>query len=83
MDEQSPWCCLLSQLGITSTAVACTGYMACFGTRDEAPPDGTQQPPPGKSCFDCGAGREPPVLLTLLVAVALLVPRRRRVDTKV
>ena len=25
MDMQSPWCCLVPQLGITSTAIDCTG----------------------------------------------------------
>lgn len=75
MDEQSPWCCLLSQLGITSTAVACTGYMACFGTRDEAASDGT---PPKKDPGCCSANAKPPVMLTLLVAVGLLFRRRKQ-----
>jgi uncharacterized protein (TIGR03382 family) len=80
MEEQSAWCCLTAQLGITSTAVDCTGYMACFGTRDEAAPDGRQkQPPPG--CWGCGAGSKPPVLLTLLVAAGLLFRRRKPKET--
>ncbi len=80
MGEQSAWCCLTSQLGITSTAIDCTGYMACFGTRDEAAPDGRQkQPDPG--CWGCGAGSKPPVLLTLLVAAGLLFRRRKPKET--
>ncbi len=77
MEEQSQWCCLVSQLGIVSEAIACVGYMACFGTRDEAPPDGTQMPPSDPGCFDCGAGGQPPVMLTLLVGAGLLFRRRK------
>ncbi len=76
MDEQSPWCCLLSQLGISSTAVDCNGYMACFGTRDLAIPDG-KQTPPKDSCLGCGVDGKPPVMLTLLVAALLLFRRRK------
>jgi len=76
MDEQSPWCCLLSQIGLTSTAIDCTGYMACFGTRDEAPPDGI--PPKKKDdCCSAGPGPTSPVLLSLFTAAMLLFRRRR------
>lgn len=76
MDEQSPWCCLVPQLGLTSTAVDCTGYMACFGTRDEAPPDGTQKKPK-EDCCSAGATPTSPVLLSLFTAAMLLFRRRR------
>lgn len=75
MEEQSAWCCLTTQLGLTSTAVDCSGYMACFGTRDESAPDGRQPKPEDPGC--CGVGAQPPLLLTLLVAGGLLFRRRR------
>ena len=37
MDEQSPWCCLVPQLGITSTAIDCTGARGCFAMPSTAP----------------------------------------------
>jgi MYXO-CTERM domain-containing protein len=75
MGEQSPWCCLVPQLGLTSTEVSCEGYMACFGVM----PDETVPPPKTEPGGCCSAGGDkPPVLLTLLVGLALLVRRRRR-----
>jgi len=74
MEEQSQWCCLVPQLGLTSMAVDCTGYMACFGTRDEAVQDGTPPAKPHSGC--CNAGSSAPIPLVLFVA-ALLFRRRR------
>jgi MYXO-CTERM domain-containing protein len=82
MEEQSQWCCLVPQLGITSDVIACTGYMACFGMRDEAEPDGMQKKPPEKGCFDCSSGGTPPVMLTVLVGAGLMMRRRRRPTRK-
>jgi hypothetical protein len=75
-DEQSAWCCLVPQLGITSTAIACVGYMACFGTRDESPPDGTVKPP-SEGCCDSKGSPGSPAVLSLLVGAALLLRSRR------
>ncbi len=80
MDQQSQWCCLVPQLGITSTAIDCTGALACFGNPlvDGAPDGGTTINPPKDpdSCCGTGNGRSS-VMLSLLVAVGLLFRRRR------
>ena len=72
MDMQSPWCCLISQLGITSTAIDCTGPRGCFAQIDGAV-DGPITHSSG--CCDAGSGSSA-VLGTLTVAM-LLVRRRR------
>lgn len=78
MGQQSQWCCLVSQLGITSTAIDCAGALACFGNVvDGAPDAGTITPkPPDPGCCGTGSGKSS-ALLALLVAGTLLVRRRR------
>ncbi len=78
MDQPSQWCCLVSQLGITSTAVDCTGPLACFAmpASDATPDGGTTIKPPGDSCCGTGNGRSS-AMLSLLVATVLLLRRRR------
>jgi hypothetical protein len=77
-DMQSQWCCLITQLGITSTAIDCNGALQCFGVQPEPAVDGAMTmvtPEPG--CFGCGTGSEPTTLVTLLVGAALLFRRKR------
>jgi hypothetical protein len=77
MDMQSQWCCLVPQLGITSTAINCTGAMECFGdVVDGAPDAGITVKPPDPGCCGTGSGRSS-VMLSLLVAAVLLRRRRR------
>jgi MYXO-CTERM domain-containing protein len=81
MDQQSVWCCLVPQLGITSTAIDCTGALSCFGNggADGAPDAGTTIKPPGtdpSGCCGTGSGKSS-VMMTLLVAAGLLFRRRR------
>jgi uncharacterized protein (TIGR03382 family) len=73
MDMQSPWCCLVPQLGITSTAIDCTGPRGCFNNTIDMAPDGMQKPPPG--CCDAGSGSS--AMLGSLVVVGLLSRRRK------
>lgn len=74
-DMQSQWCCLITQLGITSTAIDCLGALQCNGPPPEAAVDGVTKVEPPKGC--CDAGSAPPTLVTLLVGAALLFRRRR------
>ncbi|HEY5927572.1 MAG TPA: hypothetical protein VIV11_38070 [Kofleriaceae bacterium] len=79
MDQQSQWCCLVPQLGITSTAIDCTGELECFGNPivDGAPDAGTTMvKPPKEDCCGAGNGRSSAVL-SLLVTAVLLFRRRR------
>jgi hypothetical protein len=78
MDMQSQWCCLVPQLGITSTAIDCTGALACFADTVDGAPDGglMVKPPGGDSCCGTGSGRSS-ALLGLLVGAVLLMRRRR------
>jgi MYXO-CTERM domain-containing protein len=73
----SQWCCLTSQLGITATPIDCTGPLGCFYQPDGAPDAGTTVvTPPDEDC--CGTGHaKSSGLLSLLVAGALLLRRRR------
>jgi MYXO-CTERM domain-containing protein len=73
-ERQSQWCCLITQLGITSMAVDCTGYMACFGVAPDVTADLTGPPEPPNGCCEVGSG--PPAFLVLLVAAGLLFRRR-------
>lgn len=75
MDQQSPWCCLISQIGITSTAIDCTGPRGCFAVVDGAV-DAPSMKPPEKGCCETGSSGGPAMLLSGLVASTLL--RRRR-----
>lgn len=76
MGAGSQWCCLVSQLGITSTAIDCSGAMACFGAPPEPAADaGMMMKKPDPGC--CNATSGPPLMLTLLVASSLLFRRRR------
>ncbi|NVB85271.1 MAG: hypothetical protein HOV81_43300 [Kofleriaceae bacterium] len=76
MGAQSQWCCLVPQLGITSTAIDCTGPMACYGLLPDGAPDaGTTMVKPPEGCCDAGSGSS--ALLGLLVG-GLLLSRRRR-----
>lgn len=79
MDMGSQWCCLLSQLGLTSTAIDCNGPLQCFAPQAEPAIDGLFVKPPPDGC--CDANAKPPILLTLLVGATLLLRRRRRVHT--
>jgi hypothetical protein len=74
MDMQSPWCCLVPQLGITSTAIDCSGARGCFATVDGPVDAPTTQPPP-KGCCDSGSGSS--ALLGGLLASTLLFRRKR------
>jgi MYXO-CTERM domain-containing protein len=76
MDMQSPWCCLVPQLGITSTAVDCTGPRGCFNNLIDGPIDGPsvkKDPPP----CGCDAEAGPSALLGGLAVAGLLFRRRR------
>ncbi len=77
MGQQSQWCCLVPQLGITSTAIDCAGALACFGDTVDGAPDGgtTMVKPPGDGCCGTGSGRSS-ALLSLLVGAVLLLRRR-------
>jgi hypothetical protein len=76
MGDQSKWCCLVPQLGITSTAIDCTGAMACFGVAPDGASDaGNTMVKDPKGCCDAGSGSS--ALLGLLVG-GLLLSRRRR-----
>ena len=81
MDQQSQWCCLVPQLGITSTAIDCTGALECVGNTvvDGAPVDaGSNVKPPKEREQCCGTGNgRSSALLSLLVAAVLLLRRRR------
>ncbi|HEX5063270.1 MAG TPA: sialidase family protein [Kofleriaceae bacterium] len=78
MDQQSAWCCLVPQLGITSTAIDCNGALACFGnTVDGAPDAGTNLHPPDPTpCCGTSDARSS-ALLSLFVTAVLLLRRRR------
>lgn len=76
MDEQSPWCCLVPQLGITSTAIDCSGARGCFAQVDGALDAPTTKPPP-KGCCETGTSGGPAMFLSTLVAAGLLRRRRR------
>jgi hypothetical protein len=76
MDMQSPWCCLVPQLGITSTAIDCTGPRGCFATPDGAVDAGTNVNPPKDTC-GCDAEHAPGALLGGLVVGGLLFRRKR------
>lgn len=77
MDEQSPWCCLVPQLGITSTAIDCSGQRGCFATVDGAV-DAPSMKPPEKGCCETGSSGGPAMFLSTLVAGGLLRRRRRK-----
>ena len=55
---QSPWCCLVPQLGISSTAIDCSGALACFGGAVDGAGDAgtTNVTPPPDGCCDSGSG---------------------------
>jgi uncharacterized protein (TIGR03382 family) len=73
MDMQSPWCCLVPQLGITSTTVDCSGARGCFANTPDIAPDGLTVHQPG--CCDAGSGSS--AMLGSLVVFGLLSRRRR------
>ena len=80
MDQQSAWCCLVPQLGITSTAIDCNGALSCFGNPavDGAPDAGTSVvKPPDGGCCGSGNGRSS-AMLGILVGAVLLRRRTRR-----
>jgi uncharacterized protein (TIGR03382 family) len=77
MGQQSQWCCLVPQLGITSTAIDCTGPLQCFGDVIDGVPDaGPTMVKPPEGCCDTGGGGAPAGGLAALVG-ALLFRRRR------
>jgi hypothetical protein len=80
MDEQSPWCCLVPQLGITSTEIDCSGIRGCFATVDGAV-DAPSMKPPEKGCCETGSSGGPAMFLSTLVAGGLLRRRRRSKET--
>jgi hypothetical protein len=70
--KPSTWCCLMSQIGVTTTDVDCGGAHACVA------PDGPPITMPPKGCCQAGGGT------TSLVAGALvgLTLRRRRAKSR-
>lgn len=80
MDLPSQWCCLKSQLGITSEAIDCNGPLACFSmpAGDTTPDGGTTVKPPDNDPSCCGTGNgKSSALLALLVGGVLALRRRR------
>jgi hypothetical protein len=77
MDEQSPWCCLVPQLGITSTEVDCSGIRGCFAMVDGAVDAPTTMKPPKDGCCETGSSGGPAMFLSTLVAGGLLRRRKR------
>ena len=77
MDMQSPWCCLVPQLGITSTAIDCTGALGCFNTVDGAVDAGPNINPKKHPTCGCDAEHGPSALLGGLVVGGLLFRRKR------
>jgi MYXO-CTERM domain-containing protein len=77
MGMPSVWCCLVQQLGITSTAVDCTGANACLMGGDDSGSGSGSGSGPGKSgCCNTGGGGAGALLLG--VVTGLFVYRRRR-----
>lgn len=80
MDQPSQWCCLVTQLGVTSTAVDCTGELACTANpgSDTSGTDGGTTTKPGVDPGCCGAGNgRSSIMLSLLVVAGLLLRRRQ------
>ena len=75
MGMGSVWCCLISQLGITSTTLDCGGARACFAMQADDSLGGDNSINPKKKCGCESAGA--PALLTLLVGIPLLRRRKR------
>ncbi len=70
----SVWCCLVEQLGITSTAISCTGAYACLTGADGSGTPPIANAPVG--CCNTGEGGAGALLLGVLTGV--IVYRRRR-----
>jgi uncharacterized protein (TIGR03382 family) len=79
MGQQSQWCCLLPQLGITSAAIDCTGALQCFGNVVDGAPDAgllVKKPPE-----PCCSGANPGSSALLGLVVFGVLSRRRRKET--
>ncbi len=77
-EHQSAWCCLISQLGLTSTAVDCSGLMACFAQPEPATDAGTMVMKPEPGCCDSSAAPSPSAVLLMLLVTGTLLLRRKR-----
>jgi hypothetical protein len=75
MGAPSVWCCLVTQLGITSTAIDCSGAYACTFAGDGVDGDTTHVNNP-KGCCNTGDGGVGFVLLGAITGILLY--RRRR-----
>jgi hypothetical protein len=76
MSAPSVWCCLEQQLGITSTAVDCTGPRSCTLAPDGPNGDNTQVKPAG--CCDLSGGSGSGAVILGLGAGALLLRRKHK-----
>jgi len=75
MGAPSVWCCLTAQLGITSTAIACTGAYACAFTSDGGNDAGDTHVDAPKGCCNTGEGGAGFALLAAITGIFLY--RRR------
>lgn len=75
--EDKNWCCLVSQTMISSSVIDCATEKQCGGPQPEPAIDGLMVMKEPPSCWGCGAGSGPQLLVTLLVGAALLFRRRR------
>jgi MYXO-CTERM domain-containing protein len=71
----SVWCCLVNQLGITTTAIDCTGAYACLMGADDPAGSNTEQTTKS-GCCNTGEGGAGALLLG--VVTGLFLYRRRR-----
>ena len=71
----TPWCCLVGQLGITSTEIDCTGPRSCgYDLSGDMNPDVTDPPKPSCRCNGSGDGS----WLLLVVVVGAIAARNKR-----
>jgi uncharacterized protein (TIGR03382 family) len=81
MSHASVWCCLETQLGITSTAIDCSmpPRSCALPVLDGLPDDGgpTIVHPHTKGCCETGEGGAPGAVVLALVSGGILLRRRR------
>ncbi len=79
-DMPSQWCCLKSQLSITSETIDCSGPLACSSmpAGDSTSDGGTTVKPPDNDPSCCGTGNGKSSALLALLVGGVLVLRRRR-----